>query len=1171
MAGRKQLGWLVVGLVAVSSVGVLGAELHVGPGGYATIQAAIDAAAEGDTIIVAAGTYNLTGTITVNKPLAILGAQANVDPRPSAGGRTGPETLLTSTTTVFDIQAHGVTINGFSIEANINHSGTNIIHDNNSSFTSQNATVAYNIITNTGSTMNEAVKIRCGEDPVIAYNYIYNIPSPGDAINFDRVTNGRIEYNEIFNSGSENAAIYIYDSEYTWIVGNIVDTTTKNDGIKLGRKSSGNASLSGGWIIGNLVTNTAQDGITVYTSDVVVEGNTVTGATTENGAIYLAFGISNIVIRYNTIVDNTLATGKWGTPGGITIGSAVNASTVEIYGNTITDNYPVDVANMASGAPLLDATGNWWGQDTGPLPEQIAGNVAYSPWLGNEPSEPVWTFVVAQEGPELPAGYLQTGLDIARDGDTVLVTAGEYVTQGLIDKSLVLLGEPGAVVKSPGSQTYTIAESSAVFDPVIFAYGGTIAGTHVSGPEIRFTDVLLLTVDGQNVVPPGGSRLVGILYRNVHGTIQGNTVQNMMPGGSGSAAETFGILVYGDSVVDIIGNVVSNYSRGGIGVVGDVVGWSRGPVPDPVANIVGNIVTGNGLEAATGWWAENGIQIGYGATGQIVANVVSNHWVNNPAWVATGILVVGTDGVDVVGNYLFNNELGIGVMVLTPWGGEPSQNNHIVGNTVLDGDCGISLQYDALFTTIERNVLSGNYIAIDGFGWGGAEPAGSVIRFNSIAGNVYGVVNYDLPYAVVSGLDAALNWWGSVEGPTVATNPGGDGDPIYGNVIYSPWLGMDPDGDPTQPGVQITEPMLIIVAPVGPEPTNGYLNQAIAGANELPYPDTVMVRDREEPYNASTPVTDATGIFSCASCPHAPQVTGDMSLGAAGILIGRMGQGFTILGDITVGAGADAATIHINWNDLLGTVTNNGLGTLDATYNWWGGRHPSAATGGQVDYSPYLPLPVCDMLSYMNEYGVDADTAIFLINRGGVMTEGLLLLDLMNQFGLSAGEVEALLDEYGFMRIAHALDSSAGYDDFVRLLLGYEATPAGGAGAFVDLGVAGGAGAFQGRTVDAVYEVGQPIFVSVNLRDFQGNPVPGIGAWITLIQVHDDGHQTVWYWNAAHHNPETGLQEISIPTAPIEGIPVWYPANGLPVGYYNLVIGFRDGTKEETLIQIVDE
>ncbi|HQM37377.1 MAG TPA: right-handed parallel beta-helix repeat-containing protein [Candidatus Bipolaricaulis anaerobius] len=1104
MAGRKQLGWLVAGLVAVSSVGVLGTELHVGPGGYATIQAAIDAAADGDTIIVAAGTYNLTGTINVNKPLTILGAQANVDPRPSAGGRTGPETLLTSTTTVFDIQAHNVTINGFSIQTNISNQGTNIIHDNNTSFTSRNATVAYNIITNTGSTMNEAVKIRCGEDPVIAYNYIYNIPSPGDAINFDRVTNGQIKYNEIINSGSENAAIYIYDSEYTWIVGNIVDTTTKNDGIKLGKKSSGNASLSGGWIIGNLVTNTAQDGITVYTSDVIVEGNTVTGATTENGAIYLAFGISNIVIRYNTIVDNTLATGKWGTPGGITIGSAVNASTVEIYGNTITGNYPVDVANMASGAPLLDATGNWWGQDTGPLPEQIAGNVAYSPWLGNEPSEPVWTFVVAQAGPELPAGYLQTGLDIARPGDTVLVTAGIYATAPRISKPLTLEGEPGATVQLGRSDWISIKASDVTIRGLTItgapSYWALEAGYMGAGPF-------------RNIRLEGNTFLAGVVPIWFEGVSDSIIIDNTF-------ARSGPTLWWGDGIT-IRDNDITNATASGI--------WAYFTKN---VDISGNRIIGGAHPDGTG---DSGVHAQSNESLLIAANMIAGFLAGERSSYTRGVAGAGI------------NELG------------------------------------GTGTEIVQNVIADNTIGIRVYDMGGSAST-LAIHFNSIVENKdYGVFvfgayptaagwktwHYDQYGPAAHDVDAALNWWGDPEGPMHASNPAGAGDQVSDHVIYSPWLGTDPDGDPTEPGVQITEPMLIIVAPVGPEPTNGYLNQAIAGANELPHPDTVMVR--EGTYNASTPVTDATGIFSCASCPHAPQVTGDMSLGAAGILIGRMGQGFTILGDITVGAGADAATIHINWNDLFGTVTNNGLGTLDATYNWWGGRHPSAATGGQVDYSPYLPLPVCDMLSYMNEYGVDADTAIFLINRGGLMTEDLLLLDLMNQFGLSAGEVEALLNEYGFMRIAHALDFSTGYDDFVRLLLGYEATPTGGAGAFVDLGVAGGAGAFQGRTVDAVYEVGQPIFVSVDLRDFQGNPVPGIGAWITLIQVHDDGHQTVWYWNAAHHNPETGLQEISIPTAPIEGIPVWYPANGLPVGYYNLVIGFRDGTKEETLIQIVGE
>jgi len=486
---------------------------------------------------------------------------------------------------------------------------------------------------------------------------------------------------------------------------------------------------------------------------------------------------------------------------------------------------------------------------------------------------------------------------------------------------------------------------------------------------------------------------------------------------------------------------------------------------------------------------------------------------------------------------------------------DSSSNILVQGNSFVDSGTGIFISaysdgwyegianqpFDTRDVQILYNVITGN-TPYGGIAVYDAYPATIDVHYNVITGNSIGVNNW------VGGgnINAPLNWWGSSAGPSGEGI--GAGDSVSTNVIFSPWLGSFPDGDPTLPGVQITGPITIIVAPAGPEPAKGYLNTAIVGSNELPFSDVIEVRHGT--YDASEPITEGVTMVSEVGSATYSILNGDMSLDSAHILIGRLRQGFTINGNITVGAGINASDIHINWNDILGMVSNNGTGTLDATFNYWGEDGPD--TMGAVAIYPLLPISSDTIIGYMDEHGLSALDAInfaVLLDLYLSEHEALVALDLMDTFGFSEQDATDILDEYGALAVNRALAFCSDYEDFLALLMGY-ASGGGGGGSYLG----GGAGGTDGM----------PIFVAGSLIPLQlqlvhpvtGEPITDAVVSYSVCRTLDDGTAEIVMLGVMKFDGDLGAYVFEVDTS------------GLEPGIYDIFLGTDDGRSRHFQIEV---
>ena len=222
---------------------------------------------------------------------------------------------------------------------------------------------------------------------------------------------------------------------------------------------------------------------------------------------------------------------------------------------------------------------------------------------------------------------IQSAVDAASDGDAIAICPGTYPEQVNITKSIALRGvrgmdAPQIVVPAGGlvqNTTMTNAMATAAQILVDPATPGTanVSGLVVDAADNNSTDCNL--------------ELIGIYYKNAGGTIKRNTVKNQIgPAGHQNCQNGAGILVenatVGTDSVTIESNSVSNFDKNGIVM----------HLPGSVGTIARNTVTGIGPTTVL---AQNGIELAYGATANVVLNTVSDLLYTPETFGSSGIII----------------------------------------------------------------------------------------------------------------------------------------------------------------------------------------------------------------------------------------------------------------------------------------------------------------------------------------------------------------------------------------------------------------------------------------------------------------------------------------------------------------------------------------------------
>ena len=404
---------------------------------FDTIQEAIKNVAEGGTVHVAAGTY--VENVVVDKPVSVIGAgsstivtsPASFDTKVGIFQITGSGSAV-SPILLQDLQIEPVGQAGISVGRFTESTGTHVsyltlenvaaIGTNTNPSTEQERGL---YVDNT-STLDHLVVNNCAFDN-LTYGWYFQ-----KAVSADASTVSNVQVTNTSFNHNNHKGIYVEkleDATFTGIVvdGNGYDASILPDyfykwsaGVDVNLKAGDYQNIS---FINSTITNNALGGS--------AEGVGLTAKARDDGGTYGAFPatLDNVLVQGCFISGNERGV-RFGEPGksnltptNVVLDRNQILNNVQTYTGTDGSAYG-DVINQSQAQ--VNASPNWWGSMGGPLDSQIAGDVEFVQWCGDE----ACTFLLPDGNNVIElSGNINVpgGIEINQPGLTILLKDGAVI------------------------------------------------------------------------------------------------------------------------------------------------------------------------------------------------------------------------------------------------------------------------------------------------------------------------------------------------------------------------------------------------------------------------------------------------------------------------------------------------------------------------------------------------------------------------------------------------------------------------------------------------------------------------------------------------------------------------------------------------------------------------